>query len=866
MAICNTCGNDYLRCKCPTEPYCDTCAENDVCNEVMDAACVIYHPDSTDGPSKLTNLGMPNGSSAEEIFEAIDDLFGNGGNIPITIVSSASIFLEASGTADHTISASIIVSPDLGNLLEIRSNGVFVAPFNPNYLVKVDAADSPDYLENQIIGGTDGVVSISTFEEDGLVKVEPSLDIICLLNAIKNNDEYLQLLCSILERCNCFLTVMNFEVTFSAACPSGYTLNEEGTLCVAQEETEPTIEGDAVEACENFYEQYGEYGAIVYVGGFDSDGTGQGANLSADIIAGDVVAITTAEVWQNNDHTTPGTTDGNNFGPVNRAGVWDCAGVGAGQLGFTVPVDVPSTKVYYIGIAADDKFKMVVNGVTIVDNTAVNPAATYYLDGGAIFRYWHIYPVTLTEGINYLELVGIDTGGVQSVLAAEIYDNTLAQLQAAALEPDFLSDRDNFPLDENHYSNLNLVFSTRCARQSGTTFSTGTASCPDNTWSLDTTGGDPLVAPCQGLSSDPNSWMCVRTISAPFSGYTATLVWDRIEAANSYTIQMKESAEPDSSYVGVTGSPVTNPSSGTTVSLVITSLTTNDLDFRIRANFDTCSSDWTIAGSDVACIPATIDVDTELPDGIVGEEYYAEIPITGGSAPYVISNEDVPSWMTVTAGIDVVFVTGTPDAEVSGTTVSFDIAALCASGTTTEYIDVIAVTDEPTNPDPFIATVSVLCVNPSGGQSGCASQSSTQLQFDLAQPLTSPITLHIAAVRTIANGSRIKYGQNLIPAVSGNNAYFFGEPAIVIIPAGVTQYITATPGEPDSTTFKFGPSNNGEQSFILGCFESCNDSYAAGRGVVELYFEVQPPNEDITLQFTRGSNLYTLNTLQLIQL
>ncbi len=103
MAYCNTCGNDYLRCKCPSEPYCDTCNENDVCNEVMDSACVIYHPDSTDGPSKLTNLGMPNGSSAEEIFEAIDDMFGNGANIPITIVSTNSIFLEASGTANHTI-------------------------------------------------------------------------------------------------------------------------------------------------------------------------------------------------------------------------------------------------------------------------------------------------------------------------------------------------------------------------------------------------------------------------------------------------------------------------------------------------------------------------------------------------------------------------------------------------------------------------------------------------------------------------------------------------------------------------------------------------------------------------------------------
>ena len=77
MPLCEVCGNDYLRCNCESQqPFCDQCQEPD-CNYEVDSGCVVYHPLPTTEPSKLENLGMPNGSTAEEIFEAIDDFLGN---------------------------------------------------------------------------------------------------------------------------------------------------------------------------------------------------------------------------------------------------------------------------------------------------------------------------------------------------------------------------------------------------------------------------------------------------------------------------------------------------------------------------------------------------------------------------------------------------------------------------------------------------------------------------------------------------------------------------------------------------------------------------------------------------------------------
>jgi hypothetical protein len=591
MSNCLTCGQNYLKCTCESQqPFCDQCNESNKCNLEMDAYCVIYHPDD-DSPTQLININKPNGSNLEDILEAIDSFLGNNANIPITPVDTSTIDLIVSGRAEHTLTANLIISPDINNQLEVRSNGLFAKPYNENYLVKVNASDSPNYLENQIVGGTDGVVSITTDTVDGQVKVQPSIDIECLLNEIKDNANLMLLFCQIKEMCNCFIMVTNLDLVYAPACPLGYTLI--GSDCVQIDEVAPTIGGSTITACATQYYEYSQYGAIVYNAGFTATGTGIGSGVVSDASLGNVTLINTSEVWRD-DINNIGTNDPN-YGPANRTALWNCVDPAfEGTLGFVVPVNAPFTKTYFVAIAADNEFSLSIDGLNIVVTTNAGGNAYWASDGGAKFRYWHIYPVNLTAGVHYIGISGINTGG-PGFIAAEIYDNTLAELQAAALDPLFTSDRAGFPLDQNVYSNLNLLFTTRCARTGGT-FSIGNATCPVG-YNLDTTGGDPLVPPCQGINASTLDWVCTRTLTTPFTGYTATLVWDRIPEAVNYQIQQKLTSDPDSAYINSVGSPVANPTTGTTVSLIISGLASNQMTFRIRANYGPCFSEWTVIES-----------------------------------------------------------------------------------------------------------------------------------------------------------------------------------------------------------------------------------------------------------------------------
>lgn len=205
MPNCEVCGNDYLRCNCESQqPFCDQCEEPG-CNFEVDSKCVTYHPLPTSQPSKLENLGMPNGASAEEIFEAIDDFLGNSANIPITPVDTPSIDITTSGTAQHTIKADAKISPDPVNQLEIRSNGLYAKPYNENYWVKVDPTDTPDYLEEQIVGGSDGIVSNTVQNIGGLLQVVPTLNIQALLDKIR--DEYGESFCELVSNCISYIWI-----------------------------------------------------------------------------------------------------------------------------------------------------------------------------------------------------------------------------------------------------------------------------------------------------------------------------------------------------------------------------------------------------------------------------------------------------------------------------------------------------------------------------------------------------------------------------------------------------------------------------------------------------------------------------------
>ena len=184
----------------PQTPFCDQCGDDASCDEKLDSACVIYHLDFPNKVPRLDNLGLGNGASAEEVFEAINDLVGNHFNVPLSVIDSDSINLTTSGILDHTLKADLNISNESGNILQIKADGVFV-PDLADGKVKVDASDTKDYLINQIIGGTDGIVSTSAVLTDGLVQILPYIDIDALVISLSTSTSFKALICKLVKEC-----------------------------------------------------------------------------------------------------------------------------------------------------------------------------------------------------------------------------------------------------------------------------------------------------------------------------------------------------------------------------------------------------------------------------------------------------------------------------------------------------------------------------------------------------------------------------------------------------------------------------------------------------------------------------------------
>ncbi len=120
-------------------------------------------------------------------------------------------------------------------------------------------------------------------------------------------------------------------------------------------------------------------------------------------------------------------------GRLHRTGVWsDAPPVGGDQLpidewvGFRRCVDVPETKKYCLGFAADNRMRL-----TIIDPTNTSTLIARFDAGGyeKHFGFWHIIEVTLQAGANIIELEGWNDELV-AAFGAEIYDASVAELMA----------------------------------------------------------------------------------------------------------------------------------------------------------------------------------------------------------------------------------------------------------------------------------------------------------------------------------------------------------------------------------------------------------------------------------------------------
>jgi hypothetical protein len=570
------------------QPYCEQCGDDATCNEKLDAKCVIYNSDNCNGVSELENIGAASCDNLETILEKIDDLIGNNSNISITPTNTPSIDITANGPANHNIKADVIISPDAGNITTIRGNGVYTPNLN-NGKVKVDADDAPAYLETQILGDSNDCVSVSVQKRDGILYIKPTINFDCFLQKLQT-DHY-DTFCALIQGCNCFLTIQNLIFTLDQACPDGYDLV--GGVC-QQVETQAATPGGQEYTLQTVTNNvWSKGGALIFKNGFNLNGSGPGATFASDIGSGNVVQTYTPNVWLNGTTTPFGGGESVNLGPMNRTAVW--SDPYNADTTFIIPIVVPTSKTYYVGIGVDNVGSITVtspngNVTTLLDQNTAGASAYYTGSSTWNFDFWNIYPVFLTAGQNFITVNGHDTG-IAFGFGIEIYDATVAQLQAAALDAGYLSDPPAYDLTFNTYSNLDLIFSSRCARQGGS-ITANSASCPDSTWTLDVTTGSTPTSPCQGINNPVSNWTCRKVITTAFEGYVVHLQWDRIAAALDYTIEQKLHDDPETSYSLTVGSPLDNPSSGP-VTLTVSNLPSNSMDFRVRANFADCSTEWT---------------------------------------------------------------------------------------------------------------------------------------------------------------------------------------------------------------------------------------------------------------------------------
>ena len=212
-------------------------------------------------------------------------------------------------------------------------------------------------------------------------------------------------------------------------CPIGYTLINGTCKKIVSSPATKVSDLPAMLVTKKPYYSYGISGTAVY-SSFNANGTGVYTMIDPANL-----------FWKNNYDTNNLTIDG----PLNRCAFWGSNGDDPINtwVGITFPVDVPVAKTYYIGVGADNRARIRIGCDAIMTFDEDAMAAQAGTDVQITFKRWHIYPVTLQKGINYITLEGFNVGQ-EGAFGAEIYDNTFEELNVA-----------------HSYGDINTLFSTR---------------------------------------------------------------------------------------------------------------------------------------------------------------------------------------------------------------------------------------------------------------------------------------------------------------------------------------------------------------------------------------------------------------------
>lgn len=175
---------------------------------------------------------------------------------------------------------------------------------------------------------------------------------------------------------------------------------------------------------------YSELGTRLY-SSFNYDGSGTSTLLN------------TLGVWKITQADTDTDGVGSGDGPLNRSGIWVLNTDGQPfdpssepyhpqntWIGFTRCINVDPTKSYFVGLGADNDFRLKIN-----NNTIINTKSSNYWENtlqSYVFKQWHLYEITslLIEGNNVIEVCG-NNRSARAAFGCEIYENELEELTNA---------------------------------------------------------------------------------------------------------------------------------------------------------------------------------------------------------------------------------------------------------------------------------------------------------------------------------------------------------------------------------------------------------------------------------------------------
>ena len=222
------------------------------------------------------------------------------------------------------------------------------------------------------------------------------------------------------QSCSGSITIDNANAGFitceecnSCECPTGYIKID--NICQKISSIPPTLNPVVYTSIPGSINvAYGSLGTKFYnnitsnITPISEDGTGQFKDSTLAVISSVTNVI---GVW--------GGPAGSR---LNTVGVWTSAAPNPVNewIGFSHCLKTLVSTTYCIGVAADDIFRVKIDGAIVVQ-------ASNYLNFN--FNYWHVFEITLTAGDHVIVVESQNVGGFAS-LGAEIYDVSSATLQS----------------------------------------------------------------------------------------------------------------------------------------------------------------------------------------------------------------------------------------------------------------------------------------------------------------------------------------------------------------------------------------------------------------------------------------------------